>query len=210
MRLGAENKKQLYTLIALFAVIVVAGGWELYNSFSGPPPRTAVPQPTPAVANHAASNSPAQAAAAGQAAGPEAQKIGYADLDLTLHFDKLAQSEDVEYEGTGRNIFSAESAPVSIPTPVKSARAGGPAVTVAAAGPPPVPQPPAIDLKYFGYEETPDKQLRAFFTHGDDIFMARIGDVVDHRYKVDAIRPTSVEVTDLSYNNTQTLSLSTF
>lgn len=192
MRLGAENKKQVYIVAALFAVVAVIGGMELYSTFSAPPPRRPIPA--------------AGAAVASSAAGPEAQKISNDNLDPTLHFDKLAQSEDVEYHGTGRNIFSADSAPVEIPKPVKSARNNGPAVTLPS-GP---PQPPSIDLKYFGYEETPDKSFRAFFIHGDDIFMARPGEVVDHRYKVDAIKPTSAEVTDLSYNNTQTLALTPF
>ncbi len=198
MRLGAENKKQLYIVVALFAVIAVVGGSELYSTLSGPP----APRTVPAAAAASVGNGSA-------AAGPEAQKLSNEDIDPTLHFDKLAQSEDVEYEGTGRNIFSAESAPVPIPAAIKSARASGPNVTVAS-GPPPPPQPPAIDLKYFGYEEMPGKNFRAFFVLGDDIFMAKTGEVVDHRYKVDTIKPASVEVTDLAYNHTQTLTLVAF
>lgn len=195
IRLGAENKKQVYIVVALFAVIAVVGGRELYSTFAGPAPRR-VPVATTARGGVAAAN----------AAAPEAEKISNASLDPTLHFDKLAQSEDVEYQGTGRNIFSAESAPMEIPKPISSARINAPAVNL----PPPVPQPPSIDLKYFGYEQTPDKNFRAFFVRGEDIFMARPGEIVDHRYKVDAIRPTSVQVTDLSYNNTQTLTLAPF
>jgi len=198
IRLGAENKKQLYIVVVLFAVIAVVGGWEIYGTLSGPSPRRPVPV--------AVTGRGGAAAAGAAAAGPEAQKISNASLDPTLHFDKLAQSEDVEYQGTGRNIFSAESAPMEIPKPLKSARNTAPNVNL----PPPVPQPPSIDLKYFGYEETPDKSFRAFFVRGDDIFMAKPGEVVDHRYKVDVIKPTSVEITDLGYNNTQTLALTAF
>jgi len=197
--LGTENKRQVYVVIALFTFILGYGGWQLYQNLAAPStpptPRPAQSSLRPGVANTTA------------ASGTEAQKLSYASIDPVLHFDKLAQSEDVEYEGTGRNIFSADSAPVPIPAPVKSARAGGPSVTTPPPPPGP-PQPPPIDLKYFGYSESPDKSIEAFFVHGDDVFMAKTGQIVDHRYKVGAIRPASVQVTDLGYNNTQTLALS--
>ncbi len=198
--LGTENKRQVILVIGLFAFIFAYGGWLLYQKLSGPPTRV---NHVPVQANNipAAGNGP-------QVEGAEAQKLSNSDIDPSLHFDKLAQSEDVEYAGTGRNIFSAESAPALIPTPLKSAR-NSPAANVPALAPGP-PKPPEIDLKYFGYSEDKDKVLKAFFVHGDDIFMARAGEIVDHRYKVGAIRPLSVDVTDLAYNNTQTLTIAAF
>jgi hypothetical protein len=202
LQLGTENKKQVYIAIALFAVVLGAGGYELYENFAGPPVT-----PPPAPARTAARTKAAAPAVAAQ--NQDAEKLTNEGIDPTLHFDELAQSEDVDYGGTGRNIFSASSAPIAIPKPIVPARtnvAGAPVVNL----PPPPPKPPAIDLKYFGYSEGRDKLLKAFFVHGDDIFMATAGQIVDHRYKVEAIKPGSVDVTDMAYNNTQTLPLSAF
>jgi hypothetical protein len=208
MRLGIENKRQVYLVIALFACIVIVGGWELYSSFSGPSASSApTPVRTPSL-NTPPDSDATPAAGAKPASGSEAQKISNAGIDPTLHFDKLAQSEDVRYEGTGRNIFSAESAPPPIPVPLSNGRNNQ--ANLPPPPPPGPPQPPAIDLKYFGYSQDASKLFKAFFIHGDDIFLARTGDIVDHRYKVGAIKPLSVEVTDLAYNNTQTLSLAQF
>jgi hypothetical protein len=198
LALGLENKRNVALVIVLFGVLI---GVAVYVFFSGP----SVPSQSPS----AQTEVPNGAAAPGKppAAGGEAQRLSNAGIDPSLHFDKLAQSEDVRYEGTGRNIFSAESVPAAIPTPLSNGRNNPAKLPPPPAGP---PKPPDIDLKYFGYEQDPDKSYRAFFVHGDDIFIARTGEIVDHRYKVGAIHPLNVEVTDLAYNNTQTLALSQF
>ena len=202
LKLGTENKRQVYIAVGLFAVVIIGGIYEISTYFGGsstPPPKP-IPVQTAATANRPAAGTKS----AGQ--GAEAQKLTNEGLDPTLHFDKLAQSEDVEYSGSGRTIFSAESVPIAIPKPIAPVRPNGP---VAAQNLPPAPpKPPSIDLRYFGYSQDEHKQLKAFFMHGDDIFMARTGDIVDHRYKIGVIRPLNVEVTDLAYNNTQTIQIS--
>ncbi len=195
LALGLENKRQVILATSLLAVAFLLGGWQVYRMFFSSP--SAPPAPVPVSAQ--------PGNLAGSTAGNQAERLTNEGIDPTLHFDKLAQSEDVEYSGTGRNIFSADSAPIPIPKPIASGR---PATAVAQNAPPAPPKPPDIDLKYFGYSQNGQKDLEAFFMHGDDIFMAKTGDVVDHRYKVDAIRPLSVEITDLAYNNTQTVPIS--
>jgi hypothetical protein len=199
--LGIENKRQVYIVIALAAIIVCAGGYELYNSFGSSSTPAVV---TPARTNTASRPGTATTQRAANATGPQAQHVASNNIDPTLRFEKLAQSEDVVYAGTGRNIFSAESAPVVIPKPLTGPRPGSQAIVTV----PEVPHPPAIDLKYFGYSQSRDKSMQAFLVRGDDIFLARPGDVVDHRYKVVSIMPGSVQITDLGYNNTQTVPLS--
>ena len=197
MKAGAEDRRKVMILAGLGVVIAVLAVWELSSFFSSPAPKLVATASTPSRSTGAAHSA---------TTAPEAQHVAMnEDADITLHLDKLAGSEDVEYAGTGRNIFSATSEPVNIPKPLAPgrdlAKVNAPRVPT---GPPP---PPPIDLKYFGYSEGRDKSIRAFFVHGDDIFIARMGEVVDHRYKVGTISPGGVQITDLSYNNTQTLPL---
>ena len=194
MRVGTDNKRQVYILGGLLVVLFGFGGYQIFKMFGG---GTSYTPPPPAVAQY-------KGGAAPSTAGPDAQKLSNDSLDPTLHIERLAFNESVEYSGTGRNIFSAESAMPKIEPPAAPPR---PADIPVATGPAPPPAAPKIELKYFGYAQSKDKSIKAFLVKGDDIFMARAGEIVDHRYKVGAISPGSVEITDLSYNNTQTVPL---
>lgn len=208
---GTENKNQVRILIVLGVILVCVAGYVIKDNFfaSAPTPVPAAIRPVAVPSANAPAGAQKAAAAPSGSGGSEAQKLSNAGIDPALHLDILAQTESVEYLGTGRNIFSAESAPPPIEKLAASPRPGQPGqpgVNAAPAAPAP-PKPPAIDLKYFGYTQAKDKSLQAFFVHGEDIFLARSGEVVNHRYKVGVILPGSVEITDLGYNNTQKLPL---
>ena len=196
LKVGTENKRNVYIAGALFVAVIALAIYQFGGSSSTPAP---APQP----AAHPASLAPAARAAA----GPEARKVASINLDPALHLERLALSESILYSGNGRNIFSADSAPVVIEQQLASARNTAPEVP---AGPPPyvAPTAPAIELTYFGYSADKAGNRQAFFKHGDDIWEGAAGEVVNHRYKIVSVLPASVQVTDLSYNNTQTLSIS--
>jgi hypothetical protein len=202
VKIGTENKRNVIIACVLFCILAYLA----INQFAGGPstPPPAVAPARPATVRQAPTTG--GRTAAGNKSGPAAKQLPNAGLDPALHLEKLALSESIEYAGNGRNIFSADSAPVRIEEPLKSARPTGPAVQVAT-GPPPPPQPPAIDLHYFGYAASKNGKREAFLLHGDDIFEAAAGEIVNHRYKVVAVDLHSVQVTDLNYNNTQTLQL---
>jgi hypothetical protein len=209
LALGTEKKWQVYLVVALFVLILCIGGYQIKQYF-GSSPSTPVPVTAVRLANPPAvpANERPTAAIAPTPGGPEARKLSNEGIDPGLHLDKLALTEQVEYVGIGRNIFSGESSlpPAHIETPKTSPRPNQQALNVPS-GPPAPPKPPPIDLRYFGYTQQKNKTFEAFFVHGEDVFVAHTGEIVDHRYKVGAILPTSVQITDLGYNNIQTLPL---
>ncbi len=163
LALGTENKRQVILASVLGVVLLVCGVWVFHMFFGSSSPADSGPVPAPpALQNPPASSGTPPAGS--RAAGNDAQRLTNAGIDPSLHFDKLAQSEDVEYSGSGRNIFSAESVPIAIPKPLAPVRPNGPVATQNQ--PPAPPKPPSIDLRYFGYSQDEHKQLKAFFMHG--------------------------------------------
>jgi hypothetical protein len=211
LRVGAESKPKLYAAIGLGAVVLIIAIFQVPKFFGGSAPAPAAPPPAPVATTQtptasATSDVSSSPSATGATAYPhEAIQLASASaLDPTLHPELMAQAEDTTYSGNGRNIFSPNSVaptPVNIEKP-KPFRQGPPPP------PPGPPPPPTIDLKFYGYSSRDGGNRQIFLLHGDDIFLAHQGDVVDRRYRVVAIRPFSVEIEDIPYHNTQSLPLS--
>jgi hypothetical protein len=204
LKLGVQEKKwKIYAAAALGVVVV---GLLLKDFFGG---NSSAPAPATTAQTSASQTPAARPANSSPAsnASHEAAKVASAavNLDPTLHPELMAQAESLEYTGNGRNIFSLTSVPVDIPKPIAPARVNP--NQVAQTGPPPPPPPPPIDLKFFGFSARQSGTRRAFLLKGDDVFIASEGEVVDHRYKVVKIAPTSVQVEDIPYANTQSLPL---
>jgi hypothetical protein len=208
LKKGTEDRKKVAIAGSLALVVLMLAAKTI---FGGPdvPPATG-PQPAPVSANPAPASrtsSSRTAAEAGEAvhAGSGASA---ASMDPTLHPELMAENESFLYTGSGRNIFSQNSAPATpLPIHIEKLRAPIRPSETAAAPPTGLPPPPAIDLRFFGYAAKRDGSRNAFLLHGDDVFIASEGDVVSHRYKVVRIQPASILVEDLPYNDTQSLPL---
>jgi hypothetical protein len=196
---------------AIGAFVLVAAGvlyYQLHDDAPPPPPAApvVVTAPVKAAPVAAKKNSIATAVAPG---GSAAKNLGTtsAQLDPTLRMEAMLVTESLVYSGSGRNIFSASSAPIDIPKPIAPVRPKGPVVPPPppeSVGPPP---PPPIDLKFFGTATAPDGKRRAFLLHGDDVFLASDGDIVQRKYKVVTVMANSILVEDMTNNNRQTLPL---
>ncbi|HLJ78440.1 MAG TPA: hypothetical protein VKT75_13540 [Acidobacteriaceae bacterium] len=201
MKTGFENKRNVAILIVLGLVLAGCIWYFVGKMFGGGPAPSAAAQPATPSAT-ATRETPAERRATTNAQGPAAKKVASLEsLDPTLHPELMAGAESLVYAGTGRNIFSMQSAPPRIEQVIGPVRPSTPQA------PPPPPGPPPIDLTFFGYQAN-NGVKKAFLLHGTDVFIASEGDVVDHHYKIDKINPLSIQVTDLLYNNTQTLPLS--
>lgn len=126
---------------------------------------------------------------------------GVNSLDPALRTDLLRDVEDTKYASKGRNIFLLQ---VELPKVVQS-----PVVVQQPQqlyqGPPP---PPPINVKFFGFANRPGESKRIFLSSGEDIWVAKEGDIVNRRYKVVKINTNSVELEDVLSNNRQSIPLS--
>jgi hypothetical protein len=205
LRIGTEDKKKLAVLGVVGALGIGAAVY-LYTSLVVPD----APAPaSPAVATGPATATPVvRPRGVGSVAGGTAKSVGTtsAQLDPTLKMGPMLVTESLVYSGSGRNIFSLNSAPIDIPKPVASARPKGPVVPVYTPPPGPPPLPP-IDLKFFGTATSANGHRQAFLLKGEDVFLASDGDIVQRRYKVISVSANSVLVEDMANNNRQSLPL---
>jgi hypothetical protein len=187
VQLGLENKKKTLWAAVLGGIAVLVVAYQFLPMFVG------------------SSSSPDSSA---QAAAPIAQRVSATrggsktkhkerteSLDPTLRLDLLAASEQTRYEGNGRNIFVSQADPVAIPTPVARGNTDtGPMNNYRTPTPPP---PTPIPLKFFGFASKPGEPKKIFLSEGEDVFVAGEGEIVDRRYKVVHIAPSSVEIQDV-------------
>jgi len=194
VKLGTENKTKTIAAVVLgvFAIFMVGrtfiGGGETPAPSSGSPNVTKSPT--------VGSTQGAKRKPANDSAKPH--PLLAQTLDPTLRFDLLKSSEDVTYKGSGRDIFRSQAPPPPIEKVVT------PPVQVQNTPPPPLP----INLKLYGYSQRKNGEAKkVFLSSGEDIFVAKEGDIVNRRYKILKINNNSVDVEDVLTNNRQTLYL---
>ena len=191
MQLGFENKKQTTWAAVLGVVAILVVAYEVIPMFSGSSvTASSVPAPA-AVTQHA---SPPRI---GTKPGKKPRKE---NLDPTLRLDLLAASEQKVYEGSGRNIFVSRAEEVVIQKPI------APGTTDGKNDPhgyttPIVPSAPPIPLKFYGFANSVGEPKKIFLKMGEDVWVAGEGEIVDRRYKVIQITPTSVSIQDMVYSS---------
>ncbi|MBZ5522927.1 MAG: hypothetical protein LAP21_11880 [Acidobacteriia bacterium] len=185
MKIGAEEKNKVRVMVACLALALLA---VIYWMRSGNP-------------GSASASPPQTAAAAAAAARKNVPQVREITLDPTLRTDLLLASQ-AKYEGGKRNIFRMEDPPPPpIPTPVTQ--------VVRSTEPPPPPPPPPINLKFYGFSSKPGEPKKIFLAEGEEIFVAKEGDIINRRYKIVQINATSVMVEDMMNNNKQPIPLTT-
>lgn len=123
--------------------------------------------------------------------------------DPTLRLDLLERVRKLEYKGTKRNIFSASLPPKPVPV---AAVQNPEAAQQVPSGPPPLQVP----YRFYGYKEDPRTGRRmAFFTDGDNVFIAAEGETIRNQYRVLKISNQSCDVEEISSGRRATLQLET-
>jgi hypothetical protein len=200
LKLGTENRKKTYAALGLgiFALILLV--YRISNpagtSSSAPAATPVQPGAVPTTSN---SRTAPRRTSAAKTSGVNKRTAPGPSIDPTLQLALLKASEDIKYTGKGRNIFQAQiDIPKVVTPPIKQPEAQLP---------PQPPPPPPIPLKFFGFASKPGETKRIFLSQGEDVFIAGEGDIVNRRYKVVHIGPSSVDIEDVLNNNRQSIPL---
>ena len=182
MKLGTEDKKKTTIAVVLFAFAVLAVLYELWPSSNNGPSTASVPRTA--------------------ATGKGNKNPIFSRLDPSLRLDLLKGSEDLAYDGSGRDIFHSQAAKVDIPPAPDPRKEPN---IVPPTQPPPKTNPP-IPLKFYGFA-TASNRKQIFLANGEDVFVVREGDIVKNRYKVLKVNVNNVEIQDVLGNYSQNIPL---
>jgi hypothetical protein len=198
VKLGAESRTKVIAVVSLGAVLLIVIVTQFSGFFGGMSSSAAAPTASRATDPALDSAAAPRPATRGKAAAGK-KDAAVRSMDPSLRLDLLKESEDTKYEGAGRNIFRVF---VEIPKIVKPPVNPEPAP--AAYVPPP---PPPINLTFYGFATPTGGTKRIFLAKGEDVFIAKEGDIVDRRYKVVRISQNAVEILDVLSNNRQSIPL---
>jgi hypothetical protein len=184
--------------LAVMAALLVVCLWLVRRNIFAPLPQTT-----------GAGRGAAVDAALGSRAAPgrrgQRGNDALADLDPTLRLDLLEAARNVEYRGSPRNIFQVYTPPPPPPPPAPPTPPPGASAGSQPSGPPP---PPPISLKFYGTaQQSGGEPRKAFLLEGEEIFIAKEGDVVAKDYKVIRIGAASIEMEDTRNSRRQQLPL---
>ncbi|MGA8029790.1 MAG: hypothetical protein WB992_21820 [Bryobacteraceae bacterium] len=132
------------------------------------------------------------------------------DVDPTLRLDLLARLASVQPAVGTRSLFEAGPA---VQTASNSPPIKGPIIPVNQRGPsaptatPPAPPVVNIPLKYYGFAKPLGRgeSNRGFFMDGDNVLVASEGDLVQRRYLVVELTPSTARMEDVQLKQGQTL-----
>ena len=231
IKLGAEPRKvaMLAGLLVLAGVIYI---WNSRDSNSGATsPRAAGPaRPALKQALQNSQNAEADVDAPAKSASPNATKdnlrefrptmkhkpdeaVNPEQFDPTLRTDLLDKLASEKGEKVQRSLFDFAPDPSKLQAPdprlvvqKEEPKMIGPEPPPPPPPPPVKPPPPPITLKFYG-RALPLKGgvKRVFCLVNDEVKIPAEGDVIQRRYKIKSITPTSVLVEDLQFNNQQKL-----
>ncbi len=127
--------------------------------------------------------------------------------DPTLRVFSIQKLQEADYTGTNRNIFQYGAAPrqqQQVVPDVAKPDGDAPAPADAKQGPPAL----TVPFKFYGtVANTASGRLRAFFTNGEDIWIAEEGGMIDRRFRLVKIGNSTAEVEEVSSGRKTTLPL---